>query len=233
MNPARDPFPLATALTRIVDEQAPELIGGKPCDLMSQVSTTTAELLRFWFEQGYCDTRFLNFHEGQRAAILHAIYAHEVLHPSTLRDLYEAVAPEAQLVGSTIGEVSRARHGHPKYAAKMATGTGKTWVLNALLLWQYLNKIAEPADGRFTSNFLLVAPGLVVYERLLDSRTPDMVSWILRVGGGFDAVGDLQVGAGVAGVGVGEFGAERCQGSAASGGAGWVEPDVQGVADDL
>jgi len=169
VSPTRDPFPLATALTRIVDEQTPDLIGGEPCELMSQVSATTSELLRFWFEQDYCDTRFLNFHEGQRAAILHAIYAHEVLRPPTLRDLYEAVAPEALLGGGMIGEVSRLRHGHPKYAAKMATGTGKTWVVNALLLWQYLNKMAEPTDDRFTSNFLLVAPGLVVYERLLDS----------------------------------------------------------------
>ena len=55
------------------------------------------------------------------------------------------------------------------YAAKMATGTGKTWVLNALLVWQYLNKLAAPDDERFTSNFLIVAPGLIVYDRLLDS----------------------------------------------------------------
>jgi len=169
VSPARDPFPLATALARIVDEQIPDIVAGEPCELTSQVTPTTAELLRFWFEQDYCDSRFLNFHEGQRTAILHIVYAHEVLYPPTLRDMYDAVAPEALIGGSTMGEVSRSRHGHPKYAARMATGTGKTWVLNALLLWQYLNKIAEPTDDRFTSNFLLVAPGLIVYERLLDS----------------------------------------------------------------
>ena len=68
-----------------------------------------------------------------------------------------------------LSEVTRDRHDHPKYAAKMATGTGKTWVLNALLVWQYLNKLADPQDPRFSSNFLLVAPGLIVYDRLLDS----------------------------------------------------------------
>lgn len=26
---------------------------------------------------------------------------------------------------------------------KMATGTGKTWVMNALFIWQYLNARAE------------------------------------------------------------------------------------------
>ncbi|MBO1765797.1 DEAD/DEAH box helicase family protein [Allobranchiibius sp. GilTou38] len=164
-----DNFPLAAGLAKLLEDQIPHLVAGEPCELLEQVTPVTAELLRFWIEQDYCDTRFLNFHEGQRAAILHVIYAHEVLNNPTLRGLYEEVAPEALLKGSTLGEVSRARHDHPKYGAKMATGSGKTWVLNALLVWQYLNKLAAPTDDRFTSNFLLVAPGLVVYERLLDS----------------------------------------------------------------
>lgn len=53
---------------------------------------------------------------------------------------------------------------------KMATGTGKTWVMNALLIWQYLNaRHEEKPGGRYSTNFLLVAPGLIVYERLLDA----------------------------------------------------------------
>ena len=36
--------------------------------------------------------------------------------------------------------MSADKHGHPKYCLKMATGTGKTWVLQALLIWQLLNK---------------------------------------------------------------------------------------------
>ena len=135
----------------------------------ARLRPVTAELLRFWFQQDYCDVRDLNFHEGQRAAILHVIYAHEVFGARTLGELYQLAAPEALLEGGVLGEVTRDRHQHPKYAAKMATGTGKTWVLNALLVWQYLNKKADPYDDRFTCNFLLVAPGLIVYERLLDS----------------------------------------------------------------
>ena len=48
-----------------------------------------------------------------------------------------------------------------------------------------------------------------------------------------DAVGEGQVGAGVAGCGGGEVGAEGEQGLAASGRSGGIEPNVQGVADDL
>lgn len=170
------PFPLADGLTALIERQIPDLVAGLEPALLEHVSPVTADLLRYWFQQDYVDVRDLNFHEGQRAAILHIIYAHEVLRARTLRELYELVAPEAMLEGGVLGEVTRSRHQHPKYAAKMATGTGKTWVLNALMVWQYLNKKATPDDERFTSNFLIVAPGLIVYDRLLDSfmgRTVD------------------------------------------------------------
>lgn len=162
-------FPLAKGLSSVVDPLIPGIIDGTGSNLLDQVTPVTAELLCFWFQQDYCELRELNFHAGQRAAILNIIYAHEVLGTTRLRDLYETVAPEAMLEGGVLGEVTRDRHDHPKYAAKMATGTGKTWVLNALLVWQYLNKLANPQDPRFSSNFLLVAPGLIVYDRLLDS----------------------------------------------------------------
>lgn len=162
-------FPLAKGLAAVVDPLVPGIVDGTGSPLFDQVSPVTSELLRFWFQRDYCDTRELNFHVGQRAAILNIIYAHEVLGTTRLRDLYEAVAPEAMLEEGVLGEVVRERHNHPKYAAKMATGTGKTWVLNALLVWQHLNKLAAPRDDRFSSNFLLVAPGLIVYDRLLDS----------------------------------------------------------------
>lgn len=162
-------FPVAEGLAKLVGPQISDLVGGLEPKILGQVTPITAELLRYWFQQDYCDVRDLNFHEGQRSAILHIIYAHEVLAARTLSDLYQAVAAEAMLEGGVLGEVTRDRNKHPKYAAKMATGTGKTWVLNALLVWQYLNKKANPNDDRFTNNFLLVAPGLIVYDRLLDS----------------------------------------------------------------
>jgi type III restriction enzyme len=169
MSSASTRFPLAHGLNKLIAPQIPLIVAGAHTELMEQVTPTTAELLKFWFQQDYCDLRELNFHEGQRAAILHTIYAHEVLRTRSLRELYASVAGDAILDGGVLSEITRERHNHPKYAAKMATGTGKTWVLNALLIWQYLNKIENPTDERFTSNFLIVAPGLIVYDRLLDS----------------------------------------------------------------
>ena len=166
---SRDPFPLATALRRQLADDTVRLHQGEPNGILDKVTPVTAELLRYWFQSDFCAVRQLNFHEGQRDAILAVIFAHEILESRGLLDLYQQLAPDALLVGSLMTTLAKAEHQHPKYAAKMATGTGKTWVLNALLIWQYLNYVAAPHDRRFTRNFLLVAPGLIVYDRLLDS----------------------------------------------------------------
>ncbi|WP_136610066.1 DEAD/DEAH box helicase family protein [Sinomonas albida] len=162
-------FPLAAGLQKVIGDQVADIVKGQPTALMDEVTPITAELLKFWFQDDYVRLRTANFHDGQREAILHIIYAHEVLKAPNLESLYREIATEALLDGDVLGEVTRSAHNHPKYAAKMATGTGKTWVLNALLVWQYLNHREYPEDERFTSNFLVVAPGLIVYDRLLDS----------------------------------------------------------------
>src|SRR5574344_1565650 len=170
------PLALSAALTARTQQLCLGLEDGA-ADLLELVTPTTAELLHWWFGQDMVDARGgaaggLNFHAGQKQAILNAIVAHEVLGASSLQDLYEQAAPDALLVGTRLAEVSQAKHAHPKYCFKMATGTGKTWVLQALLIWQLLNKNTALAEGldnpRFTRHFMVVAPGLIVYERLLD-----------------------------------------------------------------
>ena len=147
-------------------------------DILELVTPTTAELLLWWFGEDMVTARGgLNFHAGQKQALLNAVVAHEVLGKDqphwSLLDLYRACAPDALLTGTRLAEVSDAKHAHPKYCFKMATGTGKTWVLQALMIWQLLNKTAALAQGlddaRFTRQFMVVAPGLIVYERLLDA----------------------------------------------------------------
>lgn len=138
--------------------------------ILDQVSEMTAELLKWWFQADFQDTRSFNFHPGQRQALLNVIYAHEVLGISTLQDLYQAAAPAVMLGSARDSEIIRApKNAYPKYCLKMATGTGKTWVLQALMIWQILNANRAPNSPRFTKNFLVVAPGLIVYDRLLDA----------------------------------------------------------------
>ena len=167
-----NPLPLAAGLTAKTQQLCLGLEDGS-ADIYDLVTPSTAELLRWWFLEDICQTRRFNFHPGQRQAILNSIVAHEVLAAPTLQALYRQAAPDALLEGATLREVASAKHAHPKYCLKMATGTGKTWVLQALLIWQLLNanaaRAAVAVDPRFTRNFLIVAPGLIVYDRLLDA----------------------------------------------------------------
>lgn len=172
MKPEAHPLLLAECLTSKAQQLCLGLEDGV-ADIYDLVTPTTAELLRWWFLADLCATRRFNFHAGQRQAILNTIVAHEVLGCTDLRQLYQQAAPDALLVGKVLTEVSQPKHDHPKYCLKMATGTGKTWVMQALMVWQLLNKTAAAAEGmddpRFTRHFLIVAPGLIVYDRLLDA----------------------------------------------------------------
>jgi type III restriction enzyme len=133
-----------------------------------KVSPVTQDLLRFWFFPTFCDIREINFHEGQKQAILNIIYLHEVLGVRNVKDLYFATDEEL-LQEIDLDELGEYKYQHPMYAVKMATGTGKTWVMHALLIWQYLNATDYFNEKNFSKHFLLVAPGLIVYNRLLDA----------------------------------------------------------------
>ncbi|MFN3634353.1 MAG: DEAD/DEAH box helicase [Rhizobium rhizophilum] len=160
---------LARKLTERVAEACAGLEEGA-APILDQVSPTTAELLKWWFQQDFIDTRTFNFHVGQRAGLLNVIYAHEVLGMTTLKGLYSAVAPEVMVASAQAADIIGAgKNDYPKYCLKMATGTGKTWVLQALMVWQILNANRTPEGERFTKNFLVVAPGLIVYDRLRDA----------------------------------------------------------------
>ena len=137
--------------------------------MLRQVTPITADLLNYWFGDARCDQRKVNFHEGQRQAVLNIIYLHEVLNSKTVLDHYEQIAPDV-VPQLDLSQLAQPKYQIPKYAVKMATGTGKTWVMHALMIWQMLNALHEQEpSGRFTRNFLIVAPGLIVYERLKDA----------------------------------------------------------------
>lgn len=137
--------------------------------MLEKVTPTTAMLLRYWFGEEFCSMRTKNFHVGQRQAILNIIYLHEVVREKKVIDAYETITPDL-MPQIDLSQLSKEKYQMPKYAVKMATGTGKTWVMHALLVWQMLNaRHEDTVSGRFTQRFLIVAPGLIVYDRLLDA----------------------------------------------------------------
>ncbi len=52
-----------------------------------------------------------------------------------------------------------------RFAFKMATGSGKTWVMAMAIVWSYFHKKRVPGSTLAT-NFLIVAPNVIVYQRL-------------------------------------------------------------------
>jgi len=154
------PLELAKSISIIVNEL------WESGEFLTLVTPTTADLIKFWLCEPHIE---INFHRGQKQAILNTIYLHEILKVSSVLEIYEKIDKELILkLNSTL--LTKEKYNIPKYAMKMATGTGKTWVMNALFIWQYLNaRVEKERSGRYSKNFLLIAPGLIVYERLLDS----------------------------------------------------------------
>ena len=52
-----------------------------------------------------------------------------------------------------------------RFAFKMATGSGKTWVMAMAVVWSRLHKQRIPGSD-LSTNFLIVAPNVIVYQRL-------------------------------------------------------------------
>ena len=127
---------------------------------------TTLELFNYWFKRD--DDATEKFHPCQQRAIETLVYCHEILQAKTLQEVFERVAPEAIYQHLPLKqEVETILF--PKYALKMATGSGKTWVLAGLLVWQYFNKINDERIGNYSYRFLIVTPGHEVLNRFLDS----------------------------------------------------------------
>lgn len=153
--------PLAKSIEPVIEKWSQE---NYPAVNRKQITHATRELMDYWFSDMAHEGEA--FHICQRRAIETIIYCYEILSIPHVEALFEQFSCEL-LVKENL------RHGiesmeHPRFAIKMATGTGKTWVLTALIIWQYWNR-TQLNDKRFASHFLLVAPGNIVYERLLDS----------------------------------------------------------------
>lgn len=122
-------------------------------------SRVTNELLNFWFiNKERHAIRKLFF--AQREAIETAIWINEIAGKSNagqkiLNDLKAA---------QTVSE--NKDNNLPRIAFKMATGTGKTVVMAAIILYHYFNRTEYRNDTSYADNFLIVAPGITIKDRL-------------------------------------------------------------------
>jgi len=127
-------------------------------------SATSRALLTWWFETAHtselADGTQMQFryYFAQREAVETVIWLHDV---RGARDKYDLLRFDAS------GAVSSNMFDEdwPRFVVKMATGAGKTKVLSLLMAWCYFHKLYE-ANSTLARNFLLIAPNIIVLDRL-------------------------------------------------------------------
>jgi type III restriction enzyme len=127
------------------------------------ISDTTRTLLTWWFPPdghrlGRGTGRAFRYHPFQREAIETLIYLYEVEEVRRQKTLLETFVRRSDIQLLQYDDFAR-------YCLKMATGTGKTKVISLAVAWQYLNAVAEGRED-FARTFLVLAPNVIVYERL-------------------------------------------------------------------
>jgi len=125
-----------------------------------EVTPTTKRLLQFWFEEDHIvDGELFEFWFAQREAIETLIYIKEVLKNKNFVDLAREFGSGPMYGYDPSMDI------YPNYAFKMATGSGKTFVMAMAVAWTFFNNKFENSE-EYPSKFLLIAPNIIVYERL-------------------------------------------------------------------
>jgi len=125
------------------------------------VTPTTERLLQYWFSEDHIvnDDPFY-FWFCQREAIETLIYVYEVMKKRNFIDMARDFGQ------GPIQGYDPSYDQYPLYAFKMATGSGKTFVMALSIVWQYFNYRNEGKND-YTSKFLLIAGEKnVIYDRL-------------------------------------------------------------------
>ena len=124
------------------------------------VTPTTRLLLNHWFRTDHIlpDKAPFVYHQSQQEAIETLVYLYEVAQARSLDSLLGQFAPQMDLRLLQHDDFAR-------YCVKMATGSGKTKVMSLAIAWHYFNAVVESRDD-FARTFLLVAPNVIVFERL-------------------------------------------------------------------
>ena len=132
-------------------------------------SDTTIELLNHWFHRDHQTTLTsgesipFSYYFCQREAIETLIYLYEVRGIRTLSRLVEdfgGANREIEALG-----VDPSEDLWPRYAVKIATGAGKTKIMSLAIVWSYFHALRE-SDSSMAKHFVVIAPGLTVFERL-------------------------------------------------------------------
>lgn len=124
------------------------------------ITETTKELLNFWFYADHIlpNGQTFRFHTAQREAIETLIFIFEVAKVHTRKELLEKYAFNTKdLRLPPYDDFAR-------FCIKMATGSGKTFVMSMSIVWHFSNYLR--GEEGYANTFLVLAPNVIVYERL-------------------------------------------------------------------
>lgn len=124
------------------------------------ITDTTKELLNFWFHTDHVlpNGQNLRFHTAQREAMETLIFIFEVAKLKNRKELLEQYAfNQKDLRLPPYDDFAR-------YCLKMATGSGKTFVMSMAIVWQFANYLR--GEKGYANNFLILAPNVIVFDRL-------------------------------------------------------------------
>lgn len=119
-----------------------------------RVTPASAQLLKHWRHHEFQSIRpfFCQIEAVETAIWLHEVAPHDPEGREWLTHLTDANTD--------------ANPGLFRIALKLATGTGKTTVMAMLIAWQTINAVRQPNSTKYTTGFLVVAPGLTIRDRL-------------------------------------------------------------------
>ncbi|MBA7701185.1 hypothetical protein ES703_109918 [subsurface metagenome] len=125
------------------------------------ITDTSRRLLQFWFSEDHIlQDEFFEFWFCQREAIETLIYIYEVMKKRNFIDMARDFG------AGPIQGYDPSYDQYPIYAFKMATGSGKTFVMALATVWSYFNYKRENKED-YTSKFLVIAGEKnVIYDRL-------------------------------------------------------------------
>lgn len=132
-------------------------------------SLVSRRLLEFWFkEEHLLGIGDFKFWRCQQEAIESLIYLYEVCRYQSLYEIARNFQVSIKIDPTT--------DLWPKYCFKMATGSGKTFVMALSVVWQYFNKIFARNNGLgYSSHFLMLAPNLIVLDRLKEAFADNQI----------------------------------------------------------
>ncbi len=125
---------------------------------------TSVALLNWWFKTKHLlpnfngDMTTFEYYFAQREAVETIIYLYDA---AKVQDKYDMMRFDS----SGIVSAGMFPETWKRFVIKMATGTGKTKVLSLVLAWCFFHKLYEE-DSTLARNFLLIAPNIIVLDRL-------------------------------------------------------------------